>query len=85
MRTPTLATLSGILLGFSTTLGHPVFTAVMAALGGMGAVYAHLRRDPLKEVTDAVLQDAHRAAVALHDVAGAAALAEELEARRARL
>lgn len=81
-----LSAFAGSLLGVSTQVlmieRLPVVAAAGTALATLALFWAWTRPEPIQQLSDAVLYEAHRLAVGLHDDAGADAIAAELERRR---
>jgi cobalamin synthase len=80
-----ICALSGACLGLAAQhemlSRWPVFSAGAMAVGVFGLAVGLTRRDGLRDVSDAVLYEAHRAAQRLSDHAGADAIRGELDAR----
>lgn len=85
MTNRTICALSGACLGLAAQhemlARWPVFSAGAMAAGLLGLALGLTRREDLRDVSDAVLYEAHRAAQRLSDHAGADAIRGELEAR----
>ena len=80
-----ICALSGACLGLAAQhemlTRWPVFSSGAMALGVLGLAVGLTRREGLRDVSDAVLYEAHRAAQRLNDHGGADAIRGELEAR----
>lgn len=77
-----ICALSGLLFGLTTDPRLAMFSHGFVAVAVLGAAYGFTRPRGLRDVSDAVLYEAHRAAQRLHDDAGADAIAAELGRRR---
>ena len=82
MKPTTITAAGGFMLGLALTNPHPVLCAFGCAIGALVLGLGLRHRDAARVIRDAVLQDAHRSAVALSDYEGAEALAAEIERRR---
>lgn len=77
-----ICALSGLLFGLTTDPRLTMVSHGCVAVAVLGLAYGLTRPRALRDVSDAVLYEAYRAAQRLHDDAGADAIAAELGRRR---